>query len=839
MLRFKCQFYYILEFHYFCYKKSNPTNLRVLKKQIFFFIILFTSCIYGYAQTTLNPGDIAITGFNCDDTGGFINIENEFTFVLLKDIENGTAIRFTDNGWLSSGGFRANEGIIEWEANSDLSCGIEINISTGIVDFGFFSFPFYLASTGSVDASNFANFDLSTSGDQILAYQGTDASPSFVFAINFNGGNWRGGGAVNNQTSALPSGLSDGINEVSVRERDNGNYDCTVIQGTPLILEAICIRNNWYTNDTRFSTLGGCSYRCGPCGSTIIWNGTWSGTPNLTTEVIFEADYSTSSGSVQACSVTVDSGATLTISNNSYIEVENDVVINGTLIVESQGNFVQKGEGTDAGTFTGNVTLNKTTALKGDWFYYTYWSSPVVNETISNVFPLVETNWRYSFNAANFVDNNGDDVDDDVPYDWEIATGGTTMTPGVGYAISGEKVNAGSYPRSDDISFTGIFNTGDISVPITFAALNTGIKWNFIGNPYPSAIDFDAFYNANSSVIEGVAYFWSHASPADANNPGNDDSNFSQDDYAVYNAGSGGVATKPGGSGVIPNGYVASAQGFFIPAITSGTVTFTNAMRVPDNASNNQFFKASSSKKSSTSPSSPLENKLWINLTSDNGVFNQILVAYVDNATDAYDGMSYDAPKILNLGYVAALYSNIDSDDTKYIIQGKAINSIDENEVIKIGLSSTIDVATIYTLSVDHFEGEFLNSNTIYLKDNLLSTIHDLTDSDYSFTSEAGEFNDRFEIVFKAEALSIDKNNLDNNLLSIVNLNNDEIQFKTSENLTIKTVAIFDLLGRQLYELKGNTNSETYRLSNLSKTAYIIKVRLSNGAVVTEKMMKN
>ena len=213
-------------------------------------------------------------------------------------------------------------------------------------------------------------------------------------------------------------------------------------------------------------------------------------------------------------------------------------------------------------------------------------------------------------------------------------------------------------------------------------------------------------------------------------------------------------------------------------------------------------------------------------------------MAYVDGATDDKDAMAYDAPILLVPGFAAALYTNIDGDSGKYIIQGKESNSINEDEIIKLGFNTNITVATLYKLSIDHQQGEFLNNTTIFIKDNLLNTVHNLTDSDYSFTSDVGEFNERFEIIFKDEALSIDENNLESSTLRIIELNDHNVLFKTSKNLTIKTVTIFDLLGRQLYDLKGHTNSETYSLSILSNAAYIAKVQLSNGAMITKKIIK-
>ncbi|MEW4923180.1 T9SS type A sorting domain-containing protein [Algibacter sp. 2305UL17-15] len=565
---------------------------------------------------------------------------------------------------------------------------------------------------------------------------------------------------------------------------------------------------------------------------TVTWTaGAWlpiSG-PTINTPVVIADNYNTSiNGNFRACTLTVDTGYTLTVNNNSYVEVENDAIIDGTIIVESQGNFVQNDSN---GSFTlngsGVARVNKQTATKAEWYYYTYWSSPVVGATVWDVFPNVDYGRRFWFNAANFVDTNGNDIDDNGD-DWQIANG--TMDPGVGYAVTEAQLFVS--PGTGTASFEGEFNTGDIPVNITLNVANTGVNWNFIGNPYPSAIDFIAFQQANSSIIDGAAYFWSQARPLDALNPGNQGLNFNLNDYATFTIGTGGTA---GGTTIVPTGYVGSGQGFFIPALNSGTATFTNAIRMADATSNSQFFKGSITKKSSLSNE---ENKLWINLTSGNGVFNQILVGYVDGATDLNDGLSYDAPKLLTQDFAAALYTAMDTDLKKYVIQGKHVNSIDKNEVIKLGFSTNIEVATIYKLSVAQFEGEFLNTNSVFLLDKLLHKIHNLTDSDYSFTSETGEFNDRFEIVFNEHALlSTDDfaSNPDN--LTIVELENNNVKFSTTHS-TLKSIAIFDLLGRELYNLKGHFNSETFRLANLKSSIYIAKVQLSNGSSISKKFFK-
>ena len=157
-------------------------------------------------------------------------------------------------------------------------------------------------------------------------------------------------------------------------------------------------------------------------------------------------------------------------------------------------------------------------------------------------------------------------------------------------------------------------------------------------------------------------------------------------DYAIVNR-SGGTAAVSGGPA--PNTFIPSGQGFFVTyanaapttggsaPIFSNTVKFTNAMRVTGN--NDQFFKSNTTTKQKSNNSF---NRLWVNLTSDNGVFNQILVAYLDGATKAYDGDAYDAPKNLSSGAPAILYSNIENDVKKFAIQGKATSDLNTDEVI-------------------------------------------------------------------------------------------------------------------------------------------------------------
>lgn len=616
-----------------------------------------------------------------------------------------------------------------------------------------------------------------------------------------------------------------------------------------------------------------------PCFATTTWNSTsWSdGLPDINTNAIIAANYNTSFGgdqtSFSACSLAVENGAVLDVADHTFIEVQNNIIVDAgsTFLVQSSGAVVQID---DAGTVinNGTMTIVKRTSWLGAWYEYTYWSSPVFEPAIKDALSESDASRRYKFNASLFADlyeesnndNNktvlGQDDIDDNDDDWQWIDGNTKMKPGVGYAATHSEAfffgpPFATPPYQFNYTFDGRFNNGVIPVPVERNDdTDQDFNWNLLGNPYPSAIDVDAFFNENvydatsnpTGIIEGVIYIWSQNTPPSSTENGNQVLNFSATDYATINKigeAKGGDADT-NGDGVVDSEdeikrFIPSGQAFFAtfsndPINSTGTVVFNNSMRVIGATDNSQFFKNTKSKAKPSISS----NKLWVNLTSDNGIFNQILVGYVNGATNDDDGLSYDATKNLASGTAAILYSTIEGSNKKFAIQGKDANSLDENEIIKLGFKSTINVATLFTLSVAQLEGDFLNSNTIYLKDNLLNKTHDLSASDYTFTSAVGEFNNRFEVAFSTQALAVDDVLLNKNALKIVQLDNDDVQFNTTNSLSIKTVRIYDMLGRQLYSFKGETASETYKLSNLNNSIFIAKVELSNGTVISKKAFK-
>ena len=591
------------------------------------------------------------------------------------------------------------------------------------------------------------------------------------------------------------------------------------------------------------------------------WNGTtWSnGTPNNTILAVINGNYNTSiDGSFSACSLAVNASFNLIIGDNSYIEITNDIVNNGTLNVTDKGSVVQIN---DSASYinNGSTSVSKFTAPINDWYEYTYWSSPVTSETFGGALSQSNGNRRFSFIAANFVDsfyeNNNDNTQtfgpavdgvDDNNDVWFLQSTGDTMIPGAGYIASHSTAAMVGGQSEYSYTFNGELNNGVItsSIARNDSELNDN-NWNLIGNPYPSAIDINAFFNENlesiaaNGKLEGEIYLWSHSTAPSATTNGNEIYNFNVSDYAIVN-GSGGVAGGDlNNDGTvdaldIPNPYIPSCQSFFIkysdnPASTTGSAIFNNSMRVTGN--NDQFFRTSAT---------AIPNKFWLNVSSDFGVYNQILVSYINGATDQYDGSFYDSKKVNLFKSSIGLYSKQANDDNlKYQIQGKHTSDLNLDEIVPLGFKNAINAPTLFTFNLDKLEGDFLANNAIYLKDKYLGTYTDLKQTNYSFTSTTGEFTDRFEIVFKTESLSTQDFETSSNTFTMYENNSETLIFNTNTSAKIESITIYNTIGQVIFSEKTINNS-TFELnsSKLSKAMYIAKITLDNQINIVKKAIK-
>ena len=255
-------------------------------------------CVVATGPTTdLVLGDIAFTGYRGDNP-------DSLSFVAFVTMDIGTEIEFTDNGWFAAGGFRTNEGILTWTANAIVPAGTEVLLA---VTSGSLA-----ASTGTLSVND-AGFNLSSSGDQVFAYQG--AAPTagdesnFLAAIQMNG-SWDSSvdGSNASNESTQPSVFTDGETSLSINpEIDNAWYDCSVTSGDAETLrQAINDANNWNTNNSNSQLLSGCDLTVNTPSVTLsLVSGLGSGAAfpaGVSTEVWMATD---PSGNTDECSFTI------------------------------------------------------------------------------------------------------------------------------------------------------------------------------------------------------------------------------------------------------------------------------------------------------------------------------------------------------------------------------------------------------------------------------------------------------------------------------------------------------------------------------------------------------
>ena len=546
---------------------------------------------------------------------------------------------------------------------------------------------------------------------------------------------------------------------------------------------------------------------------TNTWTGAWSqGTPTADQKIVFAANYS-STGNVTACSCMVTSGA-ITFNANDTLTLTNELKITaGSLTFENNGSLVQIN---DAAINSGNIIYKRNTSSVriSD---YTYWSSPVANQNLA-ISPAYTSGMFYSFN------------DFATPESWKSESASTIMTVGKGYIIRGQQIGSPTPPPPPSFyqaTFTGTPHNGNKSIVIG----PTGNS-NLLGNPYPSAIDANKFLSANSTVIEGTIYFWTHntaiqlASNITNGTAGSGAFAYTSDDYASYN-GTGGVAVS---GGIIPTGEIAAGQAFFTTSkATGGSVAFNNAMRLSSGGAildNSQFFKTKNTKGKTAQIE---KNRIWLNLTNAKGAFKQTLVGYIAGATNdidnAFDGESFDGQEFIDFYSV--------NQGKNLTIQGRAL-PFSENDEVPLGFRSTIEGS--FSISIDQVDGSMTNQN-IFIEDKLTNTITELNAGNYTFSTVAGTFNDRFVLRYtNGKTLGTDTVTTQKNKV-VVSVKNKQIKINSLSE-TINKVVIFDLLGRQIYQ-NNKVDSNEFLTTDFSSShqALIVKTTLQNGELVTNKII--
>ena len=545
-------------------------------------------------------------------------------------------------------------------------------------------------------------------------------------------------------------------------------------------------------------------------GGTRIWDTVtgWDGTvPDNTMKAVINGVYVTGTdGDLDVCELTITATGGLTVTALGSALVQNDITVEGSLTVEHTANLVQINDAATV-TNTGTINVNVTTAMV-DTRDFVMLGSPMDTETREDV-------WATAFNVQDFdptlfvpftpqemgvvYNFQGNSVDV-----WNPKSG--VLTAGEGYLVfpqTGYSAPGGQFDYTYD---AGTLNNGVYTRNLNFNGTQEGSP-NMLSNPYASAMDADVFFTENPTI--DAVYFWEHGAAPSPTVPGPNPANFTMRDVSAYN-GTGGVMAASG-AGTIPNGIIATAQGFGVFAAANVDATFNNSMRL---TAGNTTLRTNEVEK----------DRLWLrveDLSYSEGA--NMLVGFLPGATEGIDSR-YDSAVIEN---TVSLYSYINDDYTQgYTIQGREQFSVDAT--VKLGFNTYIEEEVAYKISLSDFDGIAWDQAHAYLVDNETGIVTNLHKNDYTFTAIEGNYENRFLLKFQNRILGINENALSN--VSVYPNPTSKFLNIGSPDSLIKSIKVIDLRGRQVMDVNDIDDTNiSIDVSLLKSAVYFVKIQTDLG----------
>jgi len=374
-----------------------------------------------------------------------------------------------------------------------------------------------------------------------------------------------------------------------------------------------------------------------------------------------------------------------------------------------------------------------------------------------------------------------------------------TYTPQIGASANSQTQAAFTIALSGAI--TNAVNAGTVTIPTTFTSSGTPANdgWNLVGNPYPSAIDWNASGWTKTNIGSTI---WIY-------NP-------STNTYGNWDGTTGSNSVS---------GNISSGQAFFVKASASPTFSCTEAVKTSNVGAS--IFKSADI------------NTLRIGLVKDESNKDETVIRFMEGKKNEFSEDD-DVTKYYNPTVNISSYFGID----KFASVNYLRNELLEDKVIPI--SAWVDEVGNYKLNFTGMS-DFTLTKNIFLKDKFLNTVTDVEINpslDFIITSDSNSKGDnRFEIIFTAKSSTNTKEellNLTSNSLSIypnpaydlLNINISNADFRNSE------VVVYNISGTEILKTNIAGSNAQVNIENLSKGVYFVKVNNANGFNKTVKFVK-
>ena len=475
----------------------------------------------------------------------------------------------------------------------------------------------------------------------------------------------------------------------------------------------------------------------------------------------------------------IEPDAKLTVGGSTYLNAAECLVVQATSA--GIGSFIDNGTVTYGGSGTAKVQTYITNSGSGDWYIH------LVGPTVD------EENYTGTGTGA-FLEEFILDGVSTYAYEWdetiEINIG---SEPWVNLSSLTDEIFTGKgigIATNDHLphtlEMTGALITGDKSSPSLTYSEN---YIELISNPYPSALDFDAFYanTGNDAVIQQKNWVWDAAA-----------------EIYLARTVTGGVQ------------YIQVGQAFFVETLGAGTVSYKNTNRVH---SNEAFRDA-------------IPNVLTVNIFGGQENYrDEMIVMFTENATSGYD-IEIEAKKWESQNNDATQIRSIAEDNTELSINVLPAESL-YSGMTSVPMHFSCGYNTEYSLSFFDIES-FEYGTEIWLEDKQVGgdwvSVND--NPDYTFTATPDDLEDRFVIHFFGPT-GVDEFGIENTVNIYSYRQNAFVRNNTNE--VIKMVSIYTLSG----ELVQEVNTVDLKLSKFwvsnNMGYYVVRV-ITDKNVYTNKV---
>ncbi|OJV48002.1 MAG: hypothetical protein BGO40_06855 [Chryseobacterium sp. 39-10] len=542
---------------------------------------------------------------------------------------------------------------------------------------------------------------------------------------------------------------------------------------------------------------------------------TGNGTKTVMGNVVVNNSTSVTSGSA-----TLEIQETADTESSSVLTAKKGVrVIYGQAIFKNNAQLMQDVDAVNVGSIKVERTLKP---RRKDGLYsaleYNYFSAPVADQMMNAIYGGDPANAQYVLvlDEPNnkFINAKTDDY----------------LVKGKGFAVKEPSKDFVQGETAVTATFKGVPNNATLKnndqEGITITRKSIGLGWNLIGNPYPSNIDLKLLYEDNISKMLPEFRFWDNRVNNTYVQYGGAYSGYS---YAFYNAASdegnpaptgdaGNNTGTPGDPGTEAGlyGIAKVGQGFLVRAsnVGSAKVIFSNTQRTVEQPARGFFGRSASAK-----------DRYRIQLITPANLNLTTTVVYFNGGNNGFGLEDSRHPSNTTSD---ALFTFAQTDRT--IINGRA--PFGDTDVITVGTRHFVQ--GVYKIRAVDMIGVFKNGQHIYLKDKLLNTMTDLTSGDYTFTSDAGEFTNRFEIVYRPSPILTTESFQKEQLIVYRDGNDYVVKSMGKKIIQLET---YDGAGRAILKLQPNSTQVRINGDLLNNGLYILKIHRDD-EVSTKKILK-